>query len=63
MGIMLELLADEDVWAEFNGQVIEEERGAMAGVPVSAFMADIYLDSLDGELEKIGFCSSDIRMT
>lgn len=36
-----------------DGKITEEERGAMAGVPVSAFMANIYLLSLDREFEKM----------
>lgn len=31
----------------YNGQLIKESRGAMAGVPVSAFFANLYLSSLD----------------
>ena len=30
-----------------DGVIIEEERGAMAGVPISAFCANVYLASLD----------------
>lgn len=30
-----------------NGKIIREKRGAMAGVPLSAFFADIYLKDLD----------------
>lgn len=37
-----------------DGEIVEEARGAMAGVPVSAFMADIYLLSLDREFERLG---------
>ncbi len=36
-----------------DGETVEEERGAMAGMPVSAFMANIYLLSLDREFEKL----------
>lgn len=35
-------------------EVIEAGRGAMAGVPISAFMANIYLLSLDREFERLG---------
>lgn len=30
-----------------NGELVEEERGAMAGIPISPFFANIYLLSLD----------------
>lgn len=33
--------------AIYEGQVIEESRGAMAGMPLSAFIANIYLADLD----------------
>ena len=36
-----------------NGNVIEENRGSMAGVPISAFMANFYLLSLDKEFETL----------
>lgn len=36
-----------------DGEEIEEQRGAMAGVPISAFMANIYLLSLDREMESL----------
>lgn len=36
-----------------DGEEIEEQRGAMAGVPISAFMANIYLLSLDKEMESL----------
>ena len=39
--------------AIWEGTVVEEDRGAMAGVPLSAFMANIYLLSLDREFEKL----------
>lgn len=38
----------------YGGTVNEENRGAMAGVPLSAFMANIYLLSLDKEFESLG---------
>ncbi len=31
----------------WNGELIEEKRGAMAGVPLASFFANIYLSSLD----------------
>ena len=39
---------------EEHNHIISEERGAMAGMPVSAFMANIYLLSLDKEFESLG---------
>ena len=33
--------------ANFDGKIIEEKRGAMAGVPFSPFLANIYLKDLD----------------
>lgn len=40
--------------AIYNQNVIAEERGAMAGSPLSAFFANIYLNSLDREFEELG---------
>ncbi len=40
--------------AVVNGEVVAQERGAMAGVPISAFMANIYLLPLDREFERMG---------
>ena len=37
-----------------NGEMIEEKRGAMAGVPLASFFANVYLTDLDGYFEKIG---------
>ena len=37
-----------------NGEVIEENRGAMAGVPLASFFANIYLLDLDRHFEKRG---------
>ena len=37
-----------------GGQVITEDRGAMAGVPVSAFCANLYLTDLDRLFESMG---------
>ncbi len=39
------------VW---EGEVIEEDRGAMAGVPLASFFANIYLRDLDLEFEEKG---------
>lgn len=33
--------------AVFNGEIIEENRGAMAGIPLSSFCANIYLREMD----------------
>lgn len=35
-----------------NGKLIAENRGAMAGIPISPFFANIYLKSLDNYFEK-----------
>ena len=37
----------ENPYAEFEGRLIEERKGIMAGVPVSAFLANLYLCDLD----------------
>ncbi len=37
-----------------DGQVICEDRGAMAGIPVAPFLANIYLLSMDNEFERHG---------
>ncbi len=34
-------------YAEYNGDLIEEQKGIMAGVPVSAFLANLYLSEAD----------------
>ena len=58
MSILEEKIPDEDLLKMFSlmlnsdeclydGQVIHEKRGAMAGVPTASFLANIYLDSLD----------------
>ena len=36
----------------FNGELIEEKRGAMAGVPLASFFANVYLLSLDKIFEE-----------
>ena len=38
----------------FEGELIEEKRGAMAGVPLASFFANIYLISLDRYFEEKG---------
>jgi hypothetical protein len=37
-----------------NGVVISESRGAMAGTPISAFLANVYLMELDKHFESLG---------
>lgn len=37
-----------------NGELIREKRGAMAGIPVAPFFANIYLLSMDKEFERRG---------
>lgn len=37
-----------------NGVLIKEERGAMAGIPIAPFFANIYLKSMDEEFERRG---------
>ena len=43
----------------YNGELIEEKRGAMAGVPLASFMANIYLLSLDKLIDQPYFRYSD----
>ena len=38
----------------FSGELIEEKRGAMAGVPLASFFANVYLMDLDGYFEEKG---------
>lgn len=45
------LLADK---AYVDGKIVEEERGAMAGIPIAPFFANVYLKSMDEEFEKRG---------
>ncbi len=37
----------ENPYACFDGNIIEEEKGIMAGVPISTFLANLYLSELD----------------
>ncbi len=37
----------ERPYVEYNGEIIEETKGIMAGVPISGFLADLYLGDLD----------------
>lgn len=37
-----------------NGELIEEERGAMAGIPIAPFFANIYLLSMDEAFSEMG---------
>lgn len=54
LGFLSDLLLTDTALDE-QGNLVRENRGAMAGVPVSAFLADIYLRSLDELFEKLGF--------
>ena len=45
------LLLDRCIW---QGEVIEEKRGAMAGVPLASFFANVYLKDLDLLFEERG---------
>ncbi|MBO4919637.1 MAG: group II intron reverse transcriptase domain-containing protein [Erysipelotrichaceae bacterium] len=38
----------------YNGKLIQEKRGAMAGVPLASFFANVYLLDLDGYFEEKG---------
>ncbi len=42
---------DACIW---EGQIINEKRGAMAGVPISGFLADVYLTEMDRQMEEKG---------
>ena len=49
---MKELLTqDRCIW---NGELIEDKRGAMAGIPLASFFANIYLLELDHRFEEAG---------
>lgn len=37
---------------EFNGEIIEEYKGIMAGIPISSFLANIYLNEIDEYFKK-----------
>lgn len=37
-----------------NGEMITEERGAMAGIPIAPFFANVYLHSMDEEFDRRG---------
>ncbi|MBE5882441.1 MAG: hypothetical protein E7289_09075 [Lachnospiraceae bacterium] len=49
---LIRLLSDGRACAE--GELISEERGAMAGIPIAPFFANIYLLSMDEEFERCG---------
>ena len=49
LNFMIKLLTLDK--ANFEGTIIEEKRGAMAGVPFSPFLANIYLKDLDKHFE------------
>lgn len=40
-----------DSRAMYNGEVIEEQKGVMAGIPISAFLANYYLSAVDHYFE------------
>ena len=40
--------------AVFNGEIITEKRGAMAGIPISGFLANIYLSEMDFYFQNTG---------
>ena len=44
-GLLIRLLKQDRCY--YNGELIEEKRGAMAGVPLASFFANIYLKDLD----------------
>ncbi len=62
--VLREVIDDDQRLAEFlerlltdgraveNGEIIHEERGAMAGIPIAPFLANIYLLSMDNDFEK-----------
>lgn len=39
-------------YVDYNGEIIKEEKGIMAGVPISSFFANYYLKELDAYFEK-----------
>ena len=47
-----QLLQTDQAW--FQGELVTEKRGAMAGVPVSQFFANLYLLDLDRQFEESG---------
>lgn len=49
----LERLLKEDKAYE-EGKVVEEKRGAMAGIPIAPFFANVYLKSMDEEFKSRG---------
>ena len=49
----LEELLEKDACV-YNGETVKEKRGAMAGVPLSSFFANLYLRDLDFAMEKAG---------
>lgn len=51
--LFLKELLEQDACI-FEDQIIEEKRGAMAGVPVSGFFANLYLCGLDRIMEERG---------
>ncbi|MBQ3665573.1 MAG: group II intron reverse transcriptase domain-containing protein [Lachnospiraceae bacterium] len=39
-----------------NGKIIEENHGAMAGIPIAPFFANLYLTEIDEQLEQLKVC-------
>lgn len=37
----------ENEYVEYNGEIIKENKGIMAGVPISSFLANLYLKDMD----------------
>lgn len=51
-GFFEEMLSDDR--AEYNGEVVHEARGVMAGVPTASFLANVYLMDMDHYFDKQG---------
>lgn len=49
---IISLLSEEQV--KYRGSLITEQKGIMAGTPISAFLANLYLKDLDKEFEDNG---------
>ncbi len=47
-----QMLSEDRV--EFEGEVVREEHGAMAGVPTASFLANVYLSEMDHHFAKQG---------
>ena len=51
-GIFKRILLQKKV--QFEGRIIMEEHGAMAGIPIAPFFANVYLQSVDSLFQKMG---------